>query len=62
MDISKLKTQTNFTKLVGSHNSRINLLISMGKLEVVEIDGLAFVINSAKNRAIATPAKRSNKK
>jgi len=50
METKNLKTQTNFAKIVKKHVSRINLLISLGKIETVEIDGLRFVIDNDSNR------------
>jgi len=50
----ELKSQKNFAKMVNRPQSRISLLISMGRLEVKKIDGVIFVINSLTNRKACT--------
>lgn len=42
-DVTKLKTVSEYAKLIGKDRVRVYQMITEGKLEVVEISGVKFI-------------------
>lgn len=60
MEIDKLITQTKFARLVKKPVSRINLLISLGRIRTKKIAGVTFVINDKENVKACTERIKKN--
>lgn len=48
VEISKLKTFTNFGKMKGISRQRIHILVNVGRFDTVEIDGIKFIVMNEK--------------
>jgi hypothetical protein len=48
VEISKLKTFTNYGKLKGISRQRIHILVNAGRFNTIEIDGIKFIVMNEK--------------
>lgn len=48
VDITKLKTFTNFGKMKGISRQRIHILVNARRFNTIEIDGIQFIVMNEK--------------
>jgi hypothetical protein len=48
VEISKLKTFTNYGKMKGISRQRIHILVNAQRFDTIEIDGIKFIVMNEK--------------